>query len=49
MLSGQGTASCLNCLAILILEFQSTGNEYPFALPGMGASTPCLKYPPEDM
>ena len=28
MLSGQGPASCLNCPAILVLEFQSTVNEF---------------------
>ena len=32
MWSGQGPASPLNCLAILILEFQSTGTESPIAL-----------------
>ena len=33
MWSGQGPASCLNCPANLILEFQSVGNESPIALP----------------
>ena len=49
MWSGQGPASCLNCPANLILEFQSVGNESPIALPcqGLGwgtgwASASCL-------
>ena len=33
MWSEQGPAFSLNCPAILILEFQSTGNESPIALP----------------
>ena len=31
--SGHGLASSLNCPDILVLEFQSTGNESLFALP----------------
>ena len=34
--SGQGPASSLNCSAILVLEFRSTGNESPVALPWVG-------------
>ena len=34
--SGQGPASSLNCSAIAVLEFQSTGNESPVALPWVG-------------
>ena len=39
MWSGQGPAFFLNCPAILILEFHSTGNEFPTALP-WGAHLP---------
>ena len=34
LLCGQGPASSLNCPAILILEYQSTGNESPIAYAG---------------
>ena len=45
MWSGQGPVSSLNCSAILVLEFQSTGNESPIALPWAGApSTSCLNW-----
>ena len=33
MWPGQGPASCLNCPAILVLEFQFTENESPIVLP----------------
>ena len=33
MWSRQGLTSSLNCPAILLLEFQPTGNESPIALP----------------
>ena len=33
MWPGQGPASSLICPAILVLEFQSIGNEFPIALP----------------
>ena len=33
LLSGQGPASSLNCLAILILKYRSTGYESPIASP----------------
>ena len=36
LLSGQGPASSLSCLAILILEYRSTGNQSPIAFPGRG-------------
>ena len=36
LLSGQGPASSLNCPAILILEYRSTGIESPIAYPGRG-------------
>ena len=36
MWSGQGPASSLNCPAILLLEFQSIGNESPITLPWKG-------------
>ena len=32
-LSGQGPSSCLECSAVLILEYQSTRNESPAAFP----------------
>ena len=32
----QGPASCLNCPALLVLEFQFTGNESPIVLPWQG-------------
>ena len=32
MWSEQGPVSCLNCLAVLILEFWSTGNESPIQM-----------------
>ena len=50
MWSGQDPASSLNCLAVLILEFLSTGNEPPVALPcrGVGCISvlPHLHYQP---
>ena len=46
LLSGQGPISSLNCPAVDILEFRSTGNASPIALlwveMGGGASTSCL-------
>ena len=33
MWSGQGLAASLNCPALLLLEFRSTGNESPITLP----------------
>ena len=45
MWSGQGPVSSLNCSAILVLEFLSTGDESPIALPWVGArSTSCLNW-----
>ena len=32
-----------NCLAFLVLEFWSTGNESPITLPSGAPSTACLK------
>ena len=36
MWSGRGSVSSLSCPAFLILEFQSTGNQFPIALPCVG-------------
>ena len=43
--SSQGPAFSLTCPAILVLEFQSTGNESPIALPWAEVpSTSCLNW-----
>ena len=44
MWSGQGPVSSLNCSAILVLEFQSTGNESLITLPWGGPSPSCLSF-----
>ena len=40
MWPGQGPASCLNCPAVLILEFQSSGDDSPITLPCRVVSPP---------
>ena len=45
MWTEQGPASSLNCPVILILEFLSTGNESPIALPWVEAHLPPASVP----
>ena len=42
--SGQGLASSLNCLAMLVIDCQSIGSERPITLPWAGreSATACL-------